>query len=84
MLERDGNLKLVVSGRNDNSDIKPIVREHISEDAHIITDSSSNYVGLELEYAGHQTVNHSEYEFVKNKVIHINSIEGAFSMLKRT
>lgn len=84
MLEREGNLKLVVSPKNENSEVKPIVRQHINEDAFVITDSSTNYIGLEKEFAGHETVNHFNNEFVRNGVIHTNGIEGAFSMLKRS
>jgi len=85
MLERGGNLKLVVSGKADNSaNIQPIIRENIDRDSYLITDSSNNYNGLEKDYAGHQTVNHSNNEFVRNNVIHTNSIEGAFSMFKRS
>ena len=84
MLERLRNLKLVVSSKNENSEVKPIVRKHIDEDAFVITDSSTNYIGLEKEFAGHETVNHFNYEFVRDGVIHTNGVEGAFSMLKRS
>ena len=84
MLEREGNLKLVVASKNDNAEVKPIIRQHIDGDAFVITDSSTNYYGLEKEYAGHETVNHFANEFVGNGNIHTNGIEGAFSMLKRS
>ena len=84
MLEREGNLKLVVSERNNFAQVKPIVRQHVHEDSFLITDSSGNYTGLEKEFAGHETVNHFQNEYVRNGIIHTNGIEGAFSMLKRS
>ena len=85
MLEREGNLKLVVSGKNDTAEnIKPIIRENVDGDSFIVTDSSGNYFGLEKEFAGHETVNHSNNEYVRNGIIHTNGIEGAFSHLKRS
>ena len=85
MLERGRDLKLVVSGKNDTAqNIKPIMRENIEEDAFLITDSSGNYFGLNKEFAGHETVNHFNHEFVRNGVIHTIGVEGAFSLLKRS
>lgn len=84
MLERQGNLKLVVAEKNEDTQVKPIIRKHIDGDAFLITDSSANYFGLEREYAGHEAVNHFQNEYVRNGVIHTNGIEGAFSMLKRS
>ena len=85
MLERGRDLKLVVSGKNDTAhNIKPIMRENIDGDSFIVTDSSGNYFGLNKEFAGHETVNHFNHEFVRNGVIHTNGVEGAFSLLKRS
>ncbi|MEO6453238.1 MAG: IS1595 family transposase [Ginsengibacter sp.] len=85
MLERGGDLKLVVSGKADNAaNILPIMRENIHEDSFVLTDSSGNYATLGKEYAGHETVNHSGNEYVRNGVIHTNGIEGAFALLKRS
>lgn len=85
LLERSGNLKLVAMGKDTGMGIiQPVVRQHVCNDAVLITDSSSNYEGLNNEYAGHEIINHSMDEYVRDKVIHTNSIEGVFSMLKRS
>ena len=84
-LERGGELKLIpISGTNNVMAIQPTVRDNVDKDAVLITDSLSSYTGLVNEYAGHEVVNHSEQEFVRDSVIHTNSIEGAFSMLRRS
>lgn len=85
MLQRSGDLKLVAMGKETgNAVVQPIVRANISKDADLITDNSNNYHGLKDEFKSHEAVNHSEQEYVRNKTIHTNSIEGAFSMLKRS
>ena len=85
MLEREGNLRLVVSGKNDAAqNIHSIVNENIDKSACVITDSAGYYTGLQNEYAAHEIVNHSNNEYVRSGIIHTNSIEGAFSMLKRS
>lgn len=85
MLERGGNLKLIPIGSNTNTGaITPTVRENVDTDAVLITDSLTTYQQLSKEYAGHEIVNHTDMEYVRDKVIHTNSIEGAFSLLKRS
>jgi len=46
------------------------------------TDESRLYSGADLHFADHQTVKHSEGEYVRAEV-HTNTIEGAFSIFKR-
>lgn len=85
MLERSGNLKLIAMGKETGQHIlQPLVKKYVDKDAVLITDSSHNYDGLRSSFAGHEIVNHSEQEYVRDGVIHTNSIEGAFSLLKRS
>lgn len=48
-----------------------------------VTDSHLAYSGLNLHYVKHEVVNHLENEF-KRGTYHTNSIENAWSNLKRT
>lgn len=85
MLERGGDLKLIpIAGTNNTDVLQNAVLENVDTDAVLITDSLTSYNGLGNVYAGHEVVNHTEQEFVRDKVLHTNSIEGAFSMLKRS
>lgn len=85
LLERGGNLKLIALGKNNDASIlQPVVKTHVDKDAVIITDGLNSYDGLSRQFAGHETVNHMEQEYVRDGVIHTNSIEGAFSQLKRS
>lgn len=80
LLERDGKAKLTVIGK---SSFKDVVRQNVSKEAFVMTDSHAGYIGLAQEFAGHDSVNHSQLEFKRGNT-HTNSIEGFFSVFKRT
>jgi transposase-like protein len=85
LIERSGKLKFVALGKsNDLSVLLPVVLDNVDKDAVVITDGLESYKGLDKEYAAHEIVNHKEQEYVRDKVFHTNTIEGAFSMLKRS
>lgn len=85
MIERGGELKLIALGKDNGVNVlQPLVRENVDKDAVLITDGLQSYQGLGREYAAHEVVNHSQEEYVRDGVLHTNSIEGAFSMLKRS
>ena len=85
LLERSGELKLIPIGKDNNlAAIQPTVNENVDKNAIVITDSSGVYAGLSNTYKTHEVVNHSANEYVREGNIHTNSIEGAFSLLKRS
>lgn len=80
LLERDGKARLTVIGENT---FKEVVRANVNPNAIIMTDTHLSYQGLNMEYAAHHTVNHSQMEF-KNGIAYTNTVEGFFSSLKRS
>lgn len=64
--------------------LQPIVRQNVDKDAVVITDGLGSYTGLNNDFAAHEVVNHFEEEYVRDGSIHTNTIEGAFSLLKRS
>ncbi len=80
LLERDGKARLTVIGEKT---FKEVVRENVSSDALLITDTHLAYQGLSFEYVGHATVNHSQSEY-RNGIAYTNSVEGFFSHFKRS
>jgi len=86
MVERGGELKLISTGTFGVAPplIHQLIQRNVDTDAVLMTDESCNYIGLKREYAGHETVNHGLDEYVRDQVIYTNTIEGAFSHLKRT
>lgn len=80
LVERGGNARLTVIGQRT---FKEVIREHVSVNAYLNTDEHSGYKGLEMEFADHAAINHSQGEFLREDV-HTNTVEGFFSLLKRT
>lgn len=84
LLQRDGRmvLKVLDKGTANGENIKPIVRKYVSKDAIIYTDGFGAYKGLNKEFAGHGIVDHGKGIYV-NGIVHTNSIEGFWSIMKR-
>jgi transposase-like protein len=80
MVQRDGKARLTVIGK---STFKEVIRENVDKGAILVTDTHLAYQGLDQEYAGHGTVNHSQGEY-RNGMYYTNTIEGFFSLFKRT
>lgn len=80
-ISNDGQVRCEVMF--DAKTFKDRVRSNVSKDAIIVTDSHLSYDGLNIEFAGHETVNHNEGEYTREGWT-TNSIESFFSQLKRT
>jgi len=83
LLQRGGKVRSFhmvapVTGKN----LKAIIRENVSPDAQIMTNSHHGYHGLGKEFASHETVNHAAREYAREKA-HVYTAEGYFSLLKR-
>lgn len=85
LLQRDGRIvvKILPKGAANGVNIKPIIRKHVVNDATIYTDGFGAYQGLDKEYAVHGVVDHANEQYVLNGIVHTNSIEGFWSILKR-
>lgn len=85
MLERGVGVRAVVvnasSANRDN--LYPIIRKNIKKNTNIVTDSAKYYDEIESEYK-RESVNHMAKQYVREKDIHTNTIEGFWSQVKRT
>jgi len=72
--------------------VAPIVSANISKEAHLQTDQAKYYRTIGKTAARHETVDHSEEEYVRyvsdpetgeEYTIHTNTLEGYFSLFKR-
>jgi transposase-like protein len=79
LVERDGKARLTVIGKNS---FKDMVRKNVDKAAIIVTDEHLAYQGLDNEYSGHVTINHSQLEFMRDGFT-TNNVEGMFGQLKR-
>jgi transposase-like protein len=68
-----------------SKDMLPILRENISQEARVLTDSAGYYAPLALTFRQHDKVDHKSGEYVSliDRSIHTNTIEGFFSIFKR-
>jgi len=85
VLQRGGKVRSQHVERVTAKNLKPIVDEMISKDAHLMTDTSTvlESVGADLK---HSKVNHSAGEYVRYEdgaCVTTNSVEGFFAILKR-
>ncbi|MBI1187665.1 MAG: IS1595 family transposase [Alphaproteobacteria bacterium] len=60
----------------------PILQANIAKEARVLTDEARYYTKVGAHFAAHQTVNHSKDEWARGD-IHVNTIEGYFSIFKR-
>lgn len=67
------------------ADIHPIVLDNISREARLMTDEAKMYRKIGRDFAEHGTTTHAANQYVdpKDRTIHTNTVEGAFSIFKR-
>lgn len=82
IVERGGNIALTPVENTDGDSLKHSIFKHVKMDSIVITDGHIGYTDLNKVYKKHYVVNHSLGEFAKG-TNHTNTIEGAFSLLKR-
>ena len=82
MVQRDGELRMRPVRDLKARSLQATIREHVKPGSTIMTDDATAFVGLQGSYS-HHAVNHSAGEYVRHFIIHTNTIEGAWSQLKR-
>jgi transposase-like protein len=86
-ISRGGQIRLRTEKRGDKATLQGFVADHCSPNVeHIYTDEHPGYVGLDNDAGDsglHQSVNHHMEEWVRGNV-HTNSVESAWSLLKRS
>jgi transposase-like protein len=83
-IERGGQVRLTVEKRNSRKILHRFIHEKTApETARIMTDDWPAYRGIADKHTTHETVDHSKEEWVRGHV-HTNSIEGVWSLFKRS
>jgi transposase-like protein len=83
IVQRGGELRLSHMQRVTVENLKPALAVNIDRSARLCTDESSAYTAIGKTFAGgHETVAHGKKEYARGDA-HSNTIEGAFSLLKR-
>jgi transposase-like protein len=82
MIERGGRLRLVPVKDSKIEIIEPVLEKHVSPDATLQTDEHPTYMIIgQRKFAAHRTINHQRSYAIGD--LHTNTIENAFSLLKR-
>jgi hypothetical protein len=82
LVERGGRVRSFHVPNVTATNLYVIIARHTHEDSRFMTDESSVYTDIGSTFAAHQTVNHSQKEYVRGDVF-TNTAEGYFSILKR-
>jgi hypothetical protein len=82
LVERGGRVRSFHVPFVTASILYPIIVKHAYRDSRFMTNESHVYNHAGRPYAGHQTVNHSAKEYVRDDAF-TNTVEGYFSVLKR-
>jgi transposase-like protein len=83
-IERGGDVHLRVEQRRDRSTLQGFVKDEVADEAEAIyTDANPAYGDLSDDDTAHATVDHRHEEWVRAQV-HTNTIEGVWSLLKRS
>ena len=82
LVERGGSVRSFHPAMADGETVAKIVSENIHRETRLHTDESRLYTKIGAEFAAHETVKHSDEEYVRGDVT-TNSVEGFFSIFKR-
>ena len=82
LVERGGRVRSFTMPRVTALNLKRSIQEHVQPDAKLMTDEHPGYKAVGKQFADHQTVNHSQKEYVRGEA-NTNTVEGYFSLLKR-
>src|SRR5436190_10551094 len=83
LVEKGGRARSKVTPDVTAANLRKHMVENIDRSAIIHTDELSMYRNLSKPFAGHETVNHSQREFVGKNGAGSNEVESYFSLLKR-
>lgn len=82
VIQRGGELRMRHIEAATARDMQAEVKAHVKPGSTVMRDEAPAFVGLQGTYT-HHAVNHSAGEYVRHYTIHTNTIEGAWSQLKR-
>ena len=83
-IQREGKVRLQTIKAADKKTLHRFIKEHAHDDTEVIvTDEWPAYKGIGDRNTKHETVNHSEEEWVRGE-FHTNTIEGVWSLLNRS
>ena len=86
LVERGGSARSFHVDGTTIGTLKPIVLANVARESAMMTDQAKWYPEIGAQFASHDTVNHSEDEYVRyegTKLVSTNTVEGYYSIFKR-
>lgn len=82
LVERGGRVRTFVLERVTSDNVQRHIRDVCDPSSRMMSDELNVYHGLDMGFAGHESVKHKDREYVRGQA-HTNTVEGFFSLLKR-
>jgi transposase-like protein len=82
LVERDGHSHSFRVANISGNDLRPLIVTHVDRKSALMTDEGGQYFHVGKEFARHETINHSDDEYVRGDV-YTNTAECRFSLMKR-
>ena len=82
LVERGGKVRSFTMPLVTSANLKRAIHEHVEKSATLMTDELPGYKNIGKAFADHQSVNHSNKEYVRGNVT-TNTVEGYFGIFKR-
>lgn len=85
LVQRGGNIRSFVTADVTAANLAKILAGNITRESHLMTDSAPIYArsGIGKAFARHGMTDHSKGQYAKPDGTHSNTVESAFSLLKR-
>jgi len=82
LVERGGRVRTFHVPVATAANVAAIVRENVARESRLHTDESALYTKVGRDFAAHETVKHTDYEYARGDVT-TNTVESYFSVFKR-
>jgi len=83
LVEREGNVRSFHVASVTGPSLRSVLVQNADRKSWLMTDEHSGYIKTGKEFAGHASTKHSLGEYVKHGVVHSNTVENFFSIMKR-
>jgi transposase-like protein len=82
MIERQGKARIDTIPNTKSKTLRNMIKKNVEFNTIIMTDNFNGYKRLDREYKEHHSISHTTHKYVDG-IIHTNTIEGFWSLLKR-
>ena len=82
-IEHDTHVHAIVVENTNRDTLQPIIEQFVATGSKVVTDELNAYKGLDVLGFDHAVVKHGAEEYVKDKDVYTNSIEGFWSHFRR-